>query len=106
MGVGVSVRQDEPFEIQPRANGAMATVLQRASVVALVLGLVGALAPGPVGPVAAWGAVGCVIAVPLARVGWLAFRWIARRDYRYAVTAFGLLGVVAIGGVAAVVQSG
>lgn len=102
----MSVRRDEPFDIQPRANGVMARILQIASVGALALGVAGALLPGRAGVAAAWAAVVCVVSAPLARVGWLGFRWIRRRDLRYAAIAFGLLAVVAAGGVLAVLQQG
>lgn len=100
----MSVRRDEPFEIQPRANGAMAGVLHIAAVGSLVLGLVGALLPAPVGPAAAWGAVGCVVVAPLARIGWLGVRWVLRRDHVYAAIAFGLLAIVLLSGGLAVLQ--
>lgn len=106
MGRLLSVRRDEPFDIQPRANGVMATILQAASVGALVLGVAGVLLPGAAGVAAAWAAVVCVVGAPLARVGWLGVRWVERRDLRYAVIAFGLLLVVAAGGVLALLQSG
>lgn len=99
------VKQDEPFEIQPRANGAMANVLQRLSVIALGVGLAGTLLPGPLGEGSAWAAFGLVVAAPLARVGWLAVRWIARRDYLFSLIAFGLLLVVVVGGVLAIRQA-
>lgn len=98
----MNVRQDEPFEIQPRANAAMATVLQWGSVAALVLGLLATLLPRDVGRPLAWGSFGVVVAAPLVRVGWLAFRWVQRRDYRYAALALTLLLIVVTGGVAAV----
>ncbi|CAN5848159.1 hypothetical protein BH24ACT15_BH24ACT15_30290 [soil metagenome] len=102
----MSVRQDEPFEIQPRANGAMARALKAATFAALVLGLVGAVAPASVGDPAAWAGFGVIVAVPLARIAWLGFRWIQRRDFRYAVIAFGLLAVVLLGAVGAYLQAG
>lgn len=101
----MSVKQDEPFEIQPRANGIMARALQFTTVAALLLGLVGSISPAPIGSVAAWMGFGVVVAVPLARVAWLGVRWIDRHDYRFALIAFSLLGVVALGGVAAVLQA-
>lgn len=101
----MSVRRDEPFEIQPRANAAMARVLRVAAVGALVMGLAGAVLPAAAGEVAAWVAVTCVVAAPLARIGWLGVRWILRRDLGYAAIAFGLLGIVAISGVLAVLQT-
>lgn len=99
-----SVRQDEPFEIQPRANGAMARALQVATVSALISGLLGTLVPGPVGVISSRTALGLVIAAPLVRVLWLALRWRQRRDYRYALTAVALLGLVLGGAILATLQ--
>lgn len=98
----MGVRQDRPFPIQPRANGRMATVLQLATGAALVFGLLGVLLPGQAGRALAWGSVGLVVAAPLARVGWLAVRWVERGDWRYAVLAAALLAIVAAGAVSAV----
>ncbi|MGI9017351.1 MAG: hypothetical protein ACR2HR_09665 [Euzebya sp.] len=95
------VRQDEPFEIQPQANGVMARALQVATAAALILGVVGAVLPGSWGKAAAWAAVGVVVVVPLGRVCWLGVRWVQRRDYRYAAIAFALLGIVVAGAVVA-----
>ncbi|WP_370327392.1 hypothetical protein [Euzebya sp.] len=96
------VRQDRPFDVQPRANGVMAAVLQRAALVALVLGVAGAVVPGLPGEVLAWAAVAVVVVVPLLRVLWLGIRWVDRRDYRFAALAFGLLAIVVVGGALAV----
>lgn len=100
----MSVRQDEPFEIQPRANGLMARVLRGSSAVALVLGTIATLLPGPVGRWVAWAAMSVVVAIPLLRVGWLGCRWVVRRDHRFAGIAFALLGVVAVSAGLAVMQ--
>lgn len=99
----MGVRQDRPFPIQPRANGRMATVLQVATSAALVLGLLAVLLPGQIGRALAWGSVGLVVAAPLARVGWLAVRWVERRDWRYAALAAALLAIVVAGAAIAVV---
>ncbi|CAN5214346.1 hypothetical protein BH23ACT9_BH23ACT9_11740 [soil metagenome] len=101
----MSVRRDRPFARQPRANVAMAAVLQAVAVTALVLGILGAVVPGQAGVAAAWGAVACVVGAPLARVGWLGIRWTVRGDARYAVVAFGLLLVVVAGGAGALLLS-
>ena len=101
-GRAVSVRQDEPFEIQPRANGAMARVLQWAAIAALVLGMAAVVLPADVGRPFAWGSVALVVMAPLARVAWLAVRWVQRRDLRFAALAFSLLLVVALGAALAV----
>lgn len=98
--------QNRPFEVQPRANGAMATALQRTTLLALLLGIAGAVAPDPVGSVAGWSAVATVAAAPLGRVVWLAIRWVERRDCRFAATAAGLLLVVLAGAGLALLQSG
>ena len=97
------VKQDEPFDVQPRANAALARFLRVGTVVALVLSLSGVFVPGTVGRALAWGAFGVVAAFPLGRVGYLGMRWIARGDYLFSLLAFGLLATVAIGGILALI---
>lgn len=48
-------------------------------------------------------AIGLVIAAPLLRVGWLIFRWIQERDWRFVWTATALLTVIAVAGLAALI---
>ncbi len=96
------VKQDEPFEIQPRANAALARTLKGATLAALVLSVVGIALPGDAGRSSAWGAVGVVVLAPLARVGLLGVRWVIRRDYLFAILAFGLLAIVGAGAVIAI----
>lgn len=73
------------------------------SIVAWVLAGVGALSASQ--PFAAAGvlAIAMVSAVPLARIGWLIFRWIQERDWRFVWIAVALLGVIAVAGVIALV---
>lgn len=98
------VVQDEPFEAQGRANGAMSAVLQRATAVAVVVALLGVVVPGGAGVAVAWGAFVMVVAVPLLRITWLALRWASRRDYAFSLLAATLLAIVAVGGVLALLQ--
>ena len=100
------VKQDEPFELQPRANAALARVLRVGAGAALVVSVadlaVGGMGADAAGRALAWAALGIVVAVPLGRVGLLGIRWVARRDYLFAVLAFGLLAIVVVGGVLAI----
>lgn len=98
--------RNRPFDVQPRANGAMAAAMQWTTVLAFVLGLAGVLSPDPVGTVAGWFAVATVAAAPLGRVVWLSIRWVQRRDYRFAATAASLIVVVGMGAALALAQSG
>lgn len=100
----MNARQDEPFEIQPRANGIMARGLQGGAAASLALAVLGIFLPQPGGRWLAWASVAVVVAVPLARVAWLGVRWIQRRDYRFAAIAFGLLAVVMLSAVGAMLQ--
>jgi hypothetical protein len=102
----MSVRRDEPFEIQPRANGAMALALRLTTIVALLLAAGAVVLPGAAGEGAAIGAVSLVVAAPLLRVAWLAVRWVVRRDVAYAVRALGLLLIVVGSAAAALLQQG
>ncbi len=46
-------------------------------------------------------AIGLVTVVPFLRVGWLIFRWIQERDWRFVWTAVALLTVVGVAGLIA-----
>lgn len=67
----------------------------RVLVVVAALAIAGLVVPG-----ARWldgVAIGVLVAIPLVRVAWLAVRWWAIRDRRYALAAVVLLVLVAIG---------
>ena len=65
--------------------------------VTLVAALAGAVLPGSGGRRASAVAVGLVIAAPLLRVTWLAYRWWRWGDRRFASVAASLLLVVGAG---------
>ncbi len=98
------VIRDEPFEAQGPANRRMAVVLQRATLVALVVALAGVAVPGAAGEGIAWVAFGLVIAVPLGRICWLAARWASRREWLFSLLAVALVVIVSVGGVLALAQ--
>jgi hypothetical protein len=84
------------------ARRRLSAVLNREVPVVLVLGAVAWLAPGPVSRLAGWVMVGVLIITPIARVGWLAVRWMGF-DRRFAWAGWALLGAVAAATVAAAV---
>ena len=65
--------------------------------VTLVAALAGTVLPGDGGRSASAAAVGLVIAAPLLRVGWLAYRWWRWGDRVFASVATSLLLVVGTG---------
>ncbi|HEY4409483.1 MAG TPA: hypothetical protein VGO87_06350 [Acidimicrobiia bacterium] len=65
--------------------------------VTFVAALAGTVLPGDNGRKASAVAVGLVIATPLVRVGWLAYRWWRWGDRRFASVAASLLLVVGTG---------
>jgi hypothetical protein len=65
--------------------------------VTLLAALVGTVLPGSGGRSASAAAVGFVIAAPLLRVGWLAYRWWRWGDRAFASVATSLLLVVGTG---------
>ena len=65
--------------------------------VALAAAVVGTVVPGDVGRAASAAAVGFIIAAPLLRVGWLAYRWWRWGDRAFASVAAALLLVVGTG---------
>lgn len=83
------------------ARRRLSTVLNREVPVVLALGAVAWLAPGPVSRLAGWAMVGVLITTPIARVGWLASRWMGF-DRRFAWAGWALLGAVASGAIVAV----
>lgn len=83
------------------ARRRLSTVLNREVPVVLGLGAVAWLAPGPVSRLAGWVMVGVLIMTPIARVGWLAVRWM-EFDRRFAWAGWALLGAVTAATVVAV----
>lgn len=65
--------------------------------VAIVVALVATVTPGTAGRNAGAIAVGLVIAAPLLRVGWLAYRWWRWGDRTFASVAASLLVLVGTG---------
>jgi O-antigen ligase len=65
--------------------------------VTFVAALAGTVLPGAAGRKASAVAVGLVIAAPLVRVSWLAYRWWRWGDRRFASVAASLLLVVGTG---------
>jgi hypothetical protein len=70
--------------------------------VTLLVALAGTLLPGTAGRSASAAAVGLVIAAPLLRVCWLAYRWWRWGDRVFASVAASLLVVVGTGTAVAV----
>ena len=65
--------------------------------VTLVAALIGTFVPGELGRAASAAAVGFIIAAPLVRVAWLAYRWWRWGDRAFASVAASLLLVVGAG---------
>lgn len=65
--------------------------------VTLVAALIGTFVPGELGRAASAAAVGFIIAAPLVRVAWLAYRWWRWGDRAFASVAASLLLIVATG---------
>ena len=65
----------------------------------LILSMVAVVLAGPVGDAVGAVVVAAIVATPLLRVAWLAFRWWQEGDGRFVRTALALLAVVASGGV-------
>ena len=71
--------------------------LRVAKRVAFVVAFLATVTPGPAGRRAGAVAVGLVIAAPLLRVSWLAYRWWRWGDRAFATVAASLLLVVSAG---------
>ncbi len=71
--------------------------LRVVSIVSFVLAALSVVSPGRLAVLAGVAAVGLVTAAPLLRVVWLVVRWAQERDWRFVVTALGLLAVVGAG---------
>lgn len=65
--------------------------------VAIVLAAVSFVAPAPFDGTTATAALVLVAATPVARIGWLIFRWSQERDLRFVAVGVLLLAVVATG---------
>lgn len=74
----------------------LAAALRRVLVVVAVLAALGAVVPGTPGRIAAWAAIGVLMATPVVRVAWLGRRWFRRGDPRFGWVAVGVLAVVAV----------
>ncbi|MFM9085703.1 MAG: hypothetical protein ACKORC_04445 [Acidimicrobiia bacterium] len=84
---------------QAAAEERVGALVGRVLVAVAVLAAVGAVVPA-----ARWlagVAIGVLVASPLARVAWLARRWWAIGDRRFALVAVALLALVAVGPLAA-----
>jgi hypothetical protein len=62
-----------------------------------ILAAVAVVLPGPAGRAVGAVVVTVIVAAPLLRVAWLAYRWWQEADRRFVVTALALLAVVAAG---------
>lgn len=90
---------------EPIPSGRVSTIrghyqgpaLKAATVVALVAAALGLLLPDDAGTTASVTAIAIVVATPLLRVAWLAFRWTQERDWRFVAASLGLLAVVGLG---------
>lgn len=80
---------------------ALAPLMLGATVAAFVLAIVGALLGDGVGNVAAGGAVGVIVAVPLIRVVILGIHWLRIGDKKFALIAAALLTIVGFGAILA-----
>lgn len=75
----------------------LVTALRLLSVVALVGAGLRLVGQGDLARVGEAAVLVALIGAPAGRVGWLAVRWTARRDLRFAAVAAALLGVMAGG---------
>jgi hypothetical protein len=74
-----------------------ARLLDGASAVAFVLGVLAVALPGRAATAAGVVAVAVVAGAPLVRVAWLGGRWARKGDTRFALLAGALLAVVGTG---------
>jgi hypothetical protein len=75
--------------------------LQAASATVFVLAVASMVAPGDAGDSLGVAMVVVLVAAPAIRVAWLARRWFAKGDRRFAAAAALLLAVLATGAVVA-----
>ena len=85
----------------PSGDDRVAGYLRAAVVLAFALAVAGLALPGRAGRFAAWAMVVTLIAVPFARVAWLASRWAHAPDWRFFAAAVGLLVLTPGGAVVA-----
>jgi hypothetical protein len=71
--------------------------LQVAVVVVGALALFSVLLPGRASEITGTAAIVALMVVPLARVLWLAQRWLRRGDVRYGLVAVSVLLITAVG---------
>lgn len=83
----------------PRAGrqARLLVFLQAAAVAVFVLAVASMVLPGEAGDVIGVAMVAVLVAAPAVRVAWLARRWLAKGDRRFAVAALLLLVVLAVG---------
>ena len=92
--------------VDPTQNAAeerLGRVIARVLIVVGVLAAVSLVMPN--GDVVGWISVSIAMAIPVARVGWLAIRWARIRDTRYVIAAVILLVLIAVGPVVALLSS-
>lgn len=88
---------------QHAAEERLGRVIARVLIVVGVLAAVSLVMPS--GDVVGWISVSIAMAIPVARVGWLAIRWARIRDTRYVIAAVILLALIAVGPVVALLSS-
>lgn len=86
-----------PGRISTVRGRRQAPILRGLTRVAFVAATLGVVFGGRPGRVAGWTAVGLVTVTPLARVGWLIWRWWSEHDRRFVAAGIALLVVVAAG---------
>ncbi|MFZ9109557.1 MAG: hypothetical protein ACO21F_06660 [Ilumatobacteraceae bacterium] len=92
--------------VDPTQNAAeerLGRLIARVLIVVGVLAAVSLVMPN--GDVVGWISVSIAMAIPVARVGWLAIRWARIRDTRYVIAAVILLVLIAVGPVVALLSS-
>lgn len=88
-------------ETAPSGDDWVSRLLRAAVILAFALAVAGLALPGSAGRVAAWAMVVTLIAVPFARVAWLATRWAHAPDWRFFGAAVSLLVLTAVGAIVA-----
>lgn len=88
-------------ETAPSGDDRVAACLRAAVALAFALAVAGLALPGRAGQFAAWAMVVTLIAVPFARVAWLATRWAHAPDWRFFSAGVGLLVLTAVGALVA-----
>ena len=88
-------------ETAPSGDDRVSRYLRAAVALAFALAVAGLALPGSAGRIAAWAMVVTLIAVPFARVVWLASRWAHAPDWRFFAAALSLLVLTAAGALVA-----